>query len=101
MMTRKERKRVRKEMRRKTNLSEKEIEKLARILARSNRRKKEYENQTFITEGGERGCFPFGGYRDDIILCTDCLNSNGCLKVLDPPKHTIIKNEWRRVCLGI
>jgi len=99
MMTRKERKRVRKEVRRKRNLSQKEIEKLARILGRSNRRKKEYENETFETELGEFGCFPFGGYRNDIILCTDCLNSNGCLKVLDPPQHEIIKSEWRLVCV--
>ena len=96
-MTRKERKRIRKDVRRKKNLSQKEIERLAWILARSNKRKKEFANDTFETEEGERGCFPFGGYLADIFLCRNCFAKGYCLKLKDPAKHQIILNEWE-VC---
>lgn len=56
-------------------------------------KKHKHCNQTFITEQGEHGCFPFGGYYKDINLCKYCYAKEYCQK--EKTKHKIKLKEWR------
>ena len=94
-MTRKEKKKKRKNKR--TNFSSKEqMHKMTLNLLKALMRlpkKEKFCNQTFITEKGEQGCFPFGGYHKDILLCKFCFAKDYCAK--EKAKHTIKLKEWR------
>ena len=93
-MTRKVRKQKRK-VKQPKYLSKEQIHKLTlNLLKALMRLPKVYKpcNQTFITEKGEQGCFPFGGLPKDILLCKYCFAKDYCAK--EKAKHTIKLKEW-------
>jgi len=96
-MTRKERKRERR-LKKQPFLTAEQRHKLALLLLeRMNQlpKQKKFCNQTFITENGEHGCFPFGGYHKDVCLCKFCWAKLFCSK--EKARHKIKLNDWR-VC---
>ena len=96
-MKRKKRKQAKKQ---KPFLTDKQRNKVASILAKAISNmpvEKKFYNQTFVTEGKEklRGCFPFGGFYKDVLLCKYCFAGKYCDKNKYPPKHIINSKEWR------